>query len=123
VLKISDPAAVIGDPEVSDKMEKRADGFYVTAITGFTGQMQTRSERIDIVIGAGVRGQSYLYWRGDALFELPVSYWTDGQQWINSPGYRKGATRLRPDGIAIRVLGAQWRWPDSFCLGGRRSTA
>src|SRR5882757_5470690 len=90
VLKISDPAPVIGDPGVSYKMEKRADGFYVTAITGFTGQMQTRSERIDIVIGSGVRGQSYLYWHGDALYELPVSYWTDGQQWINSPGYRNG---------------------------------
>jgi hypothetical protein len=90
VLKISDPAPVIGDPGVSYKMEKRADGFYVTAITGFTGQLQTRSERIDIVIGAGVRGQSYLYWHGDALYELPVSYWTDGQQWINSPGYRNG---------------------------------
>lgn len=90
VLKISDPAPVIGDPGVSYKMEKRADGFYVTAITGFTGQMQTRSERIDIVIGSGVRGQSYLYWRGDALYELPVSYWTDGRQWINSPGYRNG---------------------------------
>jgi hypothetical protein len=49
VLKISDPAPVIGDPGVSYKMEKRADGFYVTAITGFTGQLQTRSERIDIV--------------------------------------------------------------------------
>jgi hypothetical protein len=90
VLKVSDPAPVIGDPGVSYKMEKRADGFYVTAITGFAGQMQRRSERIDIVIGAGVRGQSYLYWHGDALYELPVSYWTDGQQWINSPGYRNG---------------------------------
>jgi hypothetical protein len=91
VLKITDPAPVIGDPGVSYKMEKRADGFYVTAVTGFTGQMQRRSERIGIVIGAPVRGQSYLYWRGDALYELPVSYWADGQQWINSPGYRNGA--------------------------------
>jgi len=39
---------------------------------------------MDIVIGSGVRGQSYLYWHGDQLYELPVSYWSDGSRWINS---------------------------------------
>jgi len=90
LLKISDPAPVIGDPGLSYKMERRQDGYFVTAITELDGQKQNRSERIDLVIGSGTRGQSYLYWRGDALFELPVSYWSDGRQWINSPGYRNG---------------------------------
>jgi hypothetical protein len=90
VLKISDPAPAIGDPGVSYVMEERDGGYYVTAVTGFAGDLQRRSERIDVVIGSGVRGQTFLYWRGDELYELPVSYWTDGGQWINSPGYRNG---------------------------------
>jgi Cytochrome c554 and c-prime len=89
-LKIQDPAPVIGDPGLTYKMERKDDRFFQTAITGFQGQLQSRTEPIDIVIGSGVRGQSYLYWNGDSLYELPVSYWSDGHQWINSPGYRNG---------------------------------
>ena len=89
-LKIQEPAPAIGDPGLTYKMTAKDRHFFVTAITGFPGQFQTRMESMDIVIGSGVRGQSYLYWQGDALFELPVSYWSDGRQWINSPGYRNG---------------------------------
>jgi hypothetical protein len=90
LLKILDPAPAIGDPGVSYEMEQRDSGYYVTALTGFPPNLERRSERIDLVIGSGVRGQSFLYWRGDALHELPISYWTEGRQWINSPGYRNG---------------------------------
>ncbi len=45
---------------------------------------------MDVVIGSGVRGQSYLYWHGEQLYELPVSYWSDGNRWINSPGFKDG---------------------------------
>jgi len=64
--------------------------YYQTAIAERGPQTLTRSESIDIVIGSGVRGQTYLYWAGDKLYELPVSYWSKGHQWINSPGYRDG---------------------------------
>ena len=40
--------------------------------------------------GPEQRGQTYLYWQRDRLFELPVSYWSDGHRWINSPGYIDG---------------------------------
>ena len=90
-LKISDPAPAIGDPGIAYRMERKDASYYVSAITGFKGDLQTRSERMDLVVGSGVRGESYLSWRGDGLFELPVSYWTDGKQWINSPGYRNGS--------------------------------
>ena len=65
--------------------------------------MQSRSERIDIVIGSGVRGQSYLYWHGDELYELPVSYWSDGKQWINSPNFRNGPPNFSR-GVTPRCL-------------------
>ena len=90
VLMIADPAKATVDPGLYFKMEKRPEGFYQTATAGWPALLQTRSERMDIVIGSGVRGQSYLYWHGQQLFELPVSYWSDGNQWINSPGYQNG---------------------------------
>ena len=89
-LMIVDPARNTAEPALYFKMEQKTDGFYETAITGWSPNLQTRSERIDIVTGSGVRGQTYLHWDGDHLFELPVSYWTDGHQWINSPGYENG---------------------------------
>jgi hypothetical protein len=55
--------------------------------TGLKNGRQFRNERIDIVIGSGRKGQGYLYWKGDGLFQLPVSYYTPTDSWVNSPGY------------------------------------
>lgn len=90
VLMIADPAKAEDSPGLYFKMEQKADGYYQTAVAGWADQLRTRSEKIDIVIGSGKRGQSYLYWHGDQLFELPVSYWSEGHRWINSPGYKNG---------------------------------
>ena len=52
---------------------------------------------IDLVVGSGRHGQTYLYWKGDQLFELPVSWWGYSHRWINSPGYVDGSVDfLRP---------------------------
>jgi hypothetical protein len=90
VLMIADPATATDNPGLYFKMEAKPNGFYQTAVAGWPGQLKTRTERMDIVIGSGVRGQSYLYWHGDRLYELPVSYWSDGSRWINSPGFKDG---------------------------------
>ena len=90
VLMISAGSIEEGTPGLYFKMDAKRDGDYQTAVTGWPGLVQQRSERMDIVIGSGIRGQSYLYWHGDQLYELPVSYWSDGHRWINSPGYRNG---------------------------------
>ncbi len=90
VLMIADPATATDNPGLYFKMEAKPNGFYQTAVAGWPGQLKTRTERIDVVIGSGVRGQSYLYWHGDQLYELPVSYWSDGNRWINSPGFKDG---------------------------------
>lgn len=71
-------------------MEAKDGGLFETAETGWGKDLLTRSERIDVVTGSGKRGQTYLYWQGDQLFELPVSYWAVGHRWINSPGYVDG---------------------------------
>ena len=94
VLTIVDPAHATAEPGLYFKMEQKDGGFYQTAATGWGAQLQTRTERMDLMTGSGVRGATYLYWQGDQLFELPVSYWTSGHQWINSPGYENGSANF-----------------------------
>jgi len=74
------------NPEVSFRMERRGDAFYQTAVD----HGKTHSERFDLVLGSGRRGQSYLYWKSGLLFQLPVSYLAATGAWINSPGYPDG---------------------------------
>ncbi len=69
-------------------MERRNGAWYETGVDSAQGR--SRTERIDLVIGSGRRGQTYLYWRNALLFELPVSYLTGPKRWINSPGYPDG---------------------------------
>jgi hypothetical protein len=94
ILTIADPGKAGLDPRLYFKMEAKDGGFYETAVAEQGPQRLERSERIDVVIGSGVRGQTYLYWAGNQLYELPVSYWSDGRQWINSPGYRNGTANF-----------------------------
>jgi len=77
-----------GSPGVYFTMERDGSGFRETAFDSARGW--SRAERIDLVIGSGRRGQSFLYWKGGLLFELPVSYLTGVERWINSPGYVDG---------------------------------
>ena len=76
------------EPELHYRMEARKDGFYQTAVLGTPPDTASISERFDFVIGSGRKGQTYIYWgKGDRLFQLPVSYWTELNSWVNSPGY------------------------------------
>jgi hypothetical protein len=75
-------------PGIHFEMSTRNGVSYETGVDSAVGR--SRTEQIDIVIGSGRRGQTYLYWRNGLLFELPVSYLTGSQQWINSPGYPDG---------------------------------
>ncbi len=87
------PAARImrtGSLDLMFQMEARPDGFYQTALEGRLPVVTAHSERFDFVMGSGRKGQSYLYWDDDRLFQLPVSYWTELDTWINSPGFPDG---------------------------------
>ena len=73
------------EPEVYYRMEARTDGFFQTAVMGNAPMI---SGRFDLVIGSGRKGQTYLYWdQSDQLYQLPVSFWTELDTWVNSPGY------------------------------------
>ena len=71
------------DKDLKVVMEKRDSGLY--QVTYFKGK-QTRAERFDIVFG-GVKAETYLYWKGNELFQLPMSYFSGLSSWTNSPGY------------------------------------
>ena len=78
------------DPNLRFTMTAVRGSYYETAIFWQPPDEQKQTERIDIVVGSGQRGQTYLYWKGDRLFQLPVSYWTPLREWVNSPGYTDG---------------------------------
>lgn len=94
MLMILDPKRATAEPGLYFKMEQKDGGFYQSAVTGWGSQLHTRTERMDLMTGSGRRGATYLYWQGDQLFELPVSYWSDGKRWINSPGYENGSANF-----------------------------
>ena len=74
------------NPDVHFRMDEVPDGFEETAVTGRAPDTTTHAEKIAYVVGSGRKGQSFLYWRGDRLYQLPVSYWRSLDSWINSPG-------------------------------------
>jgi hypothetical protein len=91
------------NPNLYFRMTADASGYYQTAVFGRGQDTTTRTERIAYVTGSGRKGQSFLYWKGNALYQLPVSYWTAAHFWINSPGYTDGVANFnRP--IAPRCL-------------------
>src|SRR5207248_11785854 len=90
---------------------------------GATPYTDSRTERFGIVVGSGGKEQTYLYWKGNRLFQLPVSYWRE-LGWVNSPGYRDGSANFeRP--IIPRCLECHAtyfestpNWPNSYHPSG-----
>ena len=65
-------------------MSRKGDSLFQT---GYVNNEEILKEPIDIVIGSGKKGQTFLYWYHNKLFELPVSYFTLLNEWCSSPGY------------------------------------
>jgi len=93
------------------RMDADSTGFYQTAVFAHGADSTSRRERIAIVAGSGRGGQSYLYWKGDRLYQLPVSYWSSNHRWINSPGpaYIEGQANFAR-GVAPRCLECHATW-------------
>jgi hypothetical protein len=77
------------NPNLFFRMDAKTDGFFETAVTGVAPHAEEHTEPISLVTGSGGKGQTYLFWSGDRLFQLPVSFWNQ-VGWVNSPGYRDG---------------------------------
>ena len=80
------------NPNLSFAMEKKGEEFFQTAIWASPDGRapRTHTERLDLVVGSGGKGQTYLYWRDNQLFQLPAGYSTVLRRWITSPGYIDG---------------------------------
>ncbi|MEO6229226.1 MAG: cytochrome c3 family protein [Ferruginibacter sp.] len=65
-------------------LQEKENRYFQTA---YISGAEYQSEAFDIVIGSGRKGQTYLYWNNNSLFQLPVSYYTPLNNWCNSPGY------------------------------------
>lgn len=64
-------------------MERFDTGLFQTYY--LNGKIKERY-RFDVVLG-GVKGESYLYWKNNELYQLPLSYFSREHQWSTSPGY------------------------------------
>jgi hypothetical protein len=121
------------NPNLSFRMDVKGDAFYQTAIWASANEpatksatsdsssspatgTHTRTERLDLVIGSGGKGQTYLFWRQDELFQLPVGYSTVLHQWINSPGYVDGTADFTR-GIIPRCLECHATYFESILPG------
>ena len=92
------------NPALHYEMTESKEGYFETAVGELSPFRKiTRTERIDIVVGSGRKGQTYLFWRNNELFELPVSYWTELDSWIISPGYHDDAPDFHR-GVVPRCL-------------------
>lgn len=85
---------VLNDKE-SIKMVQKDSGFYQEARIGKEDQ-PFYSAKMDVVIGSGTKGQSYIMWHQDQMFQLQASYFTPTDSWINSPGALKKLAPARP---------------------------
>jgi hypothetical protein len=110
------PKSVLRTPNAGLHFRLSADstGFYQTAVEVRGTDTSRRSARVAYVAGSNRKGQSYLYWRGDSLYQMPISYWKSLDSWIHSPGpgYADGRANFdRP--VAARCLECHATWIES----------
>jgi len=74
----------LNDDVVFDMTISR-NGIFQAASSVADGKQFSKS-KIDVVIGSGTKGQSYLNWSNDSLYQLQISYFTPTDNWANSPG-------------------------------------
>lgn len=68
--------------------EKKRDSFYQTA---YSYGVPKLSRPFNIVVGSGKRGQTSIYWFQKYLFQLPLTYFAETNEWTISPGYSRKA--------------------------------
>ncbi|WP_027394895.1 cytochrome c3 family protein [Aquimarina latercula] len=84
----------LNDKTIFNFIEKDS-GFYQEPIIN-NQNTPFYSAKMDIVIGSGTKGQSFLMWNANNLFQLQASYFTPTDSWINSPGAPDQLAPARP---------------------------
>lgn len=79
------------DPSLTFEMEARDGRFWQTEVRTKDGQRKVvQTERFEVVVGSGVKGQTYLYLKDGAFFQLPISHYTPLDAWTFSPSFKEG---------------------------------
>lgn len=106
------------DSRLSFQLVRKGDQFLQTVHYRDERSNVSHSEPIGIVTGSGNHGQSYLFWKGDALYQLPLSYFSESHSWVNSPGLYTDGTADFGRPIGVRCLDCHLTYiasrPNSF---------
>jgi hypothetical protein len=86
-------------PELFVVLDKKHNQFFQTL---YARNKMVKSKSIDVVVGSGVRGQTYLTWQDSTIYQLPIGYFTSFNTWANSPGFSNRPIFNRP--ITARCL-------------------
>jgi hypothetical protein len=88
---------VVFNDSVQVVMEKRRDGLYQASYVD--GKLRRR-QRFDITFGSN-RGETFLYWKDNKVYQMPVTYYISLHHWGNSPGYSADSVNFN------RMLGSR----------------
>jgi len=80
-------------------MEKRGEKYFQVA---YVGGVEKNARPFEITVGSATKGQTYLFWNNNNLFQLPITYFTSENQWGNSPGFPGKVIYDRP--VTMRCL-------------------
>ena len=64
----------------------KPNGYFQELNIESDGKRFHHAARMDLVLGSGKMGQSYASWVNDALYQLPLSHFSESDRWISSPG-------------------------------------
>ncbi|MBV7532874.1 multiheme c-type cytochrome [Chitinophaga sp. sic0106] len=79
------PANVFNFPgDITVRMESDSSGLYQTAYQQGTPQEKAH---FAVTIGQGRKAQTYLSFKENKYYQLPISYFMQVHSWANSPGY------------------------------------
>ena len=81
------------NPDLYVAMEKRDTGLY--QVVYYKGEEKIALQ-FGLTIGSGTKGQSFIRWQGDKLFQLPLTYYSIAGRWANSPGFPNKVQYERP---------------------------
>lgn len=81
--------------QVTIKMISKDTNYFQQLIIRNTSS-RFDQQKIDLVIGSGTRGQSYLTWDDNELSQIQASYFKPTDNWVNSPGMPKQIINSRP---------------------------
>ncbi len=81
-------------PNLRFEMESEDGVFLQRMLVESGGEAFGADFQFGIVTGSGKIAQSYLYWKDERLYQLPISYLTKKGCWVNSPGYLDGTANF-----------------------------